>query len=128
MSYPRIASFKTADALRRHLHGIGVRLELDDVVEAGPSSPLARSLTSGGMDVGNRFCILPMEGWDGTSDGHPSDLTRRRWRHFGQSGAQGWRHLAGEDVLRVCAIALQQIERDKELPPCGMANGSLGFL
>jgi 2,4-dienoyl-CoA reductase-like NADH-dependent reductase (Old Yellow Enzyme family) len=88
MSYPRIASFKTADALRRHLHGIGVRLELDDVVEAGPSSPLARSFTSGEMDVGNRFCILPMEGWDGTPDGQPSDLTRRRWRHFGQSGAK----------------------------------------
>jgi 2,4-dienoyl-CoA reductase-like NADH-dependent reductase (Old Yellow Enzyme family) len=88
MSYPRIASFKTADALRRHLHGIGVRLGLDDVVEAGSSSPLARSFTAGGMDVGNRFCILPMEGWDGTSDGHPSDLTRRRWRHFGQSGAK----------------------------------------
>ena len=35
------------------------------------------------MRVGNRFCILPMEGWDGTSDGEPSDLTRRRWRNFG---------------------------------------------
>jgi NADPH2 dehydrogenase len=88
MSYPRIASFKTTDALRLHLDAIGVRLELDDVVEAGPSSPLARPFASGGMEVGNRFCILPMEGWDGTPDGHPSDLTRRRWRHFGQSGAK----------------------------------------
>jgi NADPH2 dehydrogenase len=38
--------------------------------------------------VGNRFCILPMEGWDGTRDGHPTDLTRRRWRNFGISGAK----------------------------------------
>jgi NADPH2 dehydrogenase len=30
-----------------------------------------------------------MEGWDGTSEGRPSDLTRRRWRRFGRSGA-GW--------------------------------------
>ncbi len=88
MSYPRVASFKTPDALRRHLDEAGVRLDLDDRVEAGPSSPLARPFASGRIEVGNRFCILPMEGWDGTADGHPSDLTRRRWRHFGQSGAK----------------------------------------
>ena len=29
-----------------------------------------------------------MEGWDGTADGHPSDLTYRRWRNFGLSGAK----------------------------------------
>ena len=28
-----------------------------------------------------------MEGWDGTDDGAASDLTRRRWQRFGQSGA-----------------------------------------
>ena len=40
------------------------------------------------MRVGNRFCILPMEGWDGTADGEPTDLTFRRWRNFGRSGAK----------------------------------------
>jgi 2,4-dienoyl-CoA reductase-like NADH-dependent reductase (Old Yellow Enzyme family) len=40
------------------------------------------------MWAGNRWCILPMEGWDGTTDGHPTDLTRRRWTHFGISGAK----------------------------------------
>ena len=29
-----------------------------------------------------------MEGWDGTEDGKPSDLTRRSWGRFGQSGAK----------------------------------------
>src|SRR5213592_1930015 len=29
-----------------------------------------------------------MEGWDGTPQGEPSDLTRRRWRRFGLSGAK----------------------------------------
>jgi 2,4-dienoyl-CoA reductase-like NADH-dependent reductase (Old Yellow Enzyme family) len=29
-----------------------------------------------------------MEGWDGTRDGEPSDLTHRRWRNFGVSGAK----------------------------------------
>ena len=41
-----------------------------------------------GVRVGNRFCVLPMEGWDGTRDGEPSELTRRRWRRFGASGAK----------------------------------------
>jgi 2,4-dienoyl-CoA reductase-like NADH-dependent reductase (Old Yellow Enzyme family) len=38
--------------------------------------------------VGNRFCILPMEGWDGTPEGEPSELTRRRWANFAHSGAK----------------------------------------
>ena len=29
-----------------------------------------------------------MEGWDGTRSGEPSDLTRRRWKNFGISGAK----------------------------------------
>ena len=29
-----------------------------------------------------------MEGWDGTTDGRPTDLTRRRWQRFGESGAK----------------------------------------
>ena len=41
-----------------------------------------------GAEGGNRFAIHPMEGWDGTRDGGPSDLTRRRWRRFGLSGAK----------------------------------------
>ena len=55
----------------------------------GRASPLAAPIsTTAGMAAGNRWCILPMEGWDGTTDGHPSDLTRRRWTRFGQSGAK----------------------------------------
>jgi 2,4-dienoyl-CoA reductase-like NADH-dependent reductase (Old Yellow Enzyme family) len=42
----------------------------------------------GGRTVGNRFCIQPMEGWDGLPDGTPSDLTKRRWQRFGRSGAK----------------------------------------
>ena len=42
----------------------------------------------GTRTVGNRFTALPMEGWDGTTDGGPTDLVRRRWRRFGRSGAK----------------------------------------
>jgi len=86
--YPRVASFKTADALRQHLRAIGIALAFDDRAPEGADSALARAIEIDGIRVGNRFCILPMEGWDGTADGEPSDLTIRRWRHFGASGAK----------------------------------------
>jgi 2,4-dienoyl-CoA reductase-like NADH-dependent reductase (Old Yellow Enzyme family) len=86
--YPRIASFKTAAAFRAHLDRSGIPLAFDDDLDAPAGSPLARALDVGGVHVGNRFCILPMEGWDGTDAGEPTDLTRRRWRHFGESGAK----------------------------------------
>ena len=41
-----------------------------------------------GKIIGNRFCIHPMEGWDGTADGKPSEFTIRRWQNFGKSGAK----------------------------------------
>jgi NADPH2 dehydrogenase len=86
--YPRVATFKTAAALRHHLDSSGIALPFDDALDAPAATPLARAIEIDGVRVGNRFCILPMEGWDGTRDGEPSDLTRRRWRHFGTSGAK----------------------------------------
>jgi NADPH2 dehydrogenase len=88
-TYPRIASFKNTDALRKHLTASNIALDLDDVMQAGTESPLAQKYKlQNGFVVGNRFAILPMEGWDGTPDGRPSDLTIRRWQRFGASGAK----------------------------------------
>ena len=84
--YPRVASLKTAAAFRTHLDRSGITLQFDDIVE--PSGALAQPIDVDQIHVGNRFCILPMEGWDGTTSGEPSDLTRRRWRNFGVSGAK----------------------------------------
>ncbi len=92
MSFPRVASFPDAAALARHLDGLGWPLPMDAAIEPAPHSPLAAPLTvemeGAAHAVGNRFAIQPMEGWDGTVDGRPSDFTRRRWRHFGGSGAK----------------------------------------
>lgn len=88
MNFPRINSLKTAADLRTRLAELDVELPFDEVLESGPDSPLARPLTAGRHRIGNRFAILPMEGWDGTADGQPTDLTRRRWRNFGISGAK----------------------------------------
>jgi len=83
-----VASLKTADALRAHLDRSGIPLAFDAALDPPERSPLARAIDVDGVRVGNRFCVLPMEGWDGTRDGEPSDLTRRRWRRFGSSGAK----------------------------------------
>jgi NADPH2 dehydrogenase len=84
----RIASLKTADAFRAYLAELAILLPFDPELETGPDAPLARPFEEGGLHVGNRFAILPMEGWDGTPDGRPSELTIRRWRRFGASGAK----------------------------------------
>lgn len=88
MDIPRIASLKTPDAFRAALAQCGADLSFDEAVEDGPDAPLAKALTVDGRTVGNRFAILPMEGWDGNADGTPSDLTRRRWLRFARSGAK----------------------------------------
>jgi 2,4-dienoyl-CoA reductase-like NADH-dependent reductase (Old Yellow Enzyme family) len=86
--FPRVASLKNAEAFAGHLAAGGIDLAFDRELAPVGASPLAAPLELDGRRVGNRFAILPMEGWDGTTDGRPSDLTRRRWRHFGQSGAK----------------------------------------
>jgi len=87
-AWTRVASLRTADAFRAHLAASGIPLEVDDALLPPSDSPFARPIEADGLTVGNRFCVLPMEGWDGTADGRPSGLTRRRWRNFGTSGAK----------------------------------------
>jgi len=88
MSYRKIASLKTPQAFLDHLAHIGAEIPFDQQVSSAPQSPLAQPLAVDGLTIGNRFAVLPMEGWDGTLDGHPTDLTFRRWQRFGLSGAK----------------------------------------
>lgn len=88
MTYRKIASLRTPAAFLNYLAGLGIEMPFEEAVEPAPASPLARPLEVDGLSIGNRFCVLPMEGWDGEPDGRPSDLTFRRWRRFGLSGAK----------------------------------------
>jgi 2,4-dienoyl-CoA reductase-like NADH-dependent reductase (Old Yellow Enzyme family) len=87
VSYPRVAALKTAPQFLARLAELGVTLPFDDTLDTGPAAPLSQPARAGGLTLRNRFSILPMEGWDGTPDGRPSELTRRRWGSFGRSGA-----------------------------------------
>ena len=59
--------------------------------EADPNrvkSALASTVQVGTVTVGNSMAIHPMEGCDGTLDGHPDELTFRRYERFGAGGAK----------------------------------------
>ncbi|MBP86581.1 MAG: NADH:flavin oxidoreductase [Planctomycetaceae bacterium] len=87
-SYPKIAQLRDVAAFKERLAELGLHLPIDDHVLPASESPLAAPITIGPHTVGNRWCIHPMEGWDANGDGSPSELTLRRWRNFGLSGAK----------------------------------------
>jgi len=88
-SYPSMARLRDAQTFRNRIKELGINLPFDETLLTSPESPLAQSYTlPDGRVVGNRFCTQPMEGWDGTEDGKPSDHTIRRWKNFGRSGAK----------------------------------------
>ena len=88
MSFRRVAQLRSFGQFTDYCHSVGASLPVDEVALAGDESPLARAYVYRDRTLTNRFAILPMEGWDGTADGRPTDLTRRRWRRFGSSGAK----------------------------------------
>lgn len=88
MHYTRVAQLKTAQALDARIQELAINLDFDPELQSGLGSPLAQPYDLPDFRIGNRFCIQPMEGWDGTEDGHPTELVQRRWRHFGESGAK----------------------------------------
>ncbi len=90
-TYPQVKKLRSIGELADRLGELGVDLPM--VAERSPDGgPLADGfpvdLAGTPRLVGNRFAVLPMEGWDGTTDGLPTDLVGRRWQRFGSSGAK----------------------------------------
>jgi NADPH2 dehydrogenase len=83
----RVASLKNVDRFNEHLASLRVMVPCDGEVVTGEKSPLRQPIQCGKLTIQNRIAVQPMEGWDGTADGNPSELTIRRWRRFGESGA-----------------------------------------
>ncbi|GAB4040162.1 oxidoreductase [Spirosoma jeollabukense] len=98
--FPRMAQLKTAADLRNYLEKNNIDLPFDDALLPAAESPFSRSIQlKSGKTIGNSLCILPMEGWDGTTDGRPTDFTRNRWKKFAVSGAK---LLFGCEAVAVC--------------------------
>lgn len=85
MRFTAPGHFRTVADFRAHLQGLGIELPLDD--SFAKDGAMAQPTRLFGRTLHNRFCTHPMEGWDGTDAGAPTEPTLRRWYHFGQSGA-----------------------------------------
>ncbi len=84
----RLGSVKHVKRFLEHVQSLGLTIPCDTEVTRGPESPLLQPLARGGIKIGNRIAVQPMEGWDGAADGNPNEYTFRRWRRFGRSGAK----------------------------------------
>lgn len=87
--WTQVKKLDSVEAFRRHCADLGVEVPIADAVD--PHGWLARPVEIRDGDRGvliapNRFAVLPMEGWDATTEGRPTDLVRRRWRRFASSG------------------------------------------
>ena len=99
----RIPSLKTVEAFRGLVQSLAIDLPCDDAIVSGADSPIAAPIAThqvNGKTIGNRIAIHPMEGWDGTRTGGVTDLMRRRWQRFGESGAK---MICGAEAMAVRA-------------------------
>ncbi|MHC4271671.1 MAG: oxidoreductase, partial [Planctomycetota bacterium] len=86
--YKKIGSLNTASDFISYVKELGISLPFDKKVDIGKNAVLNQPIKVGSRTVGNRLCVLPMEGWDCTEQGSPSEFTKRRWRNFGLSGCK----------------------------------------
>ncbi len=84
----RLGAVKDVERFQAHVHSLGLTIPCDSELRSGSGSPLRSPLSRGGIKIGNRIAVHPMEGWDGTSDGNPSEHTIHRWKKFGRSGGK----------------------------------------
>ncbi len=78
----RFAKLQTPDEARRALAAIGVELPV-----SADLSPLLRPVRIGNKIAPNAMAVQPCEGFDGTPDGRPSDLVRRRYDRYARGGS-----------------------------------------
>ena len=86
--FQRLGALKDVAAFRAYLRGNDIELPCDEAVRTGSESPFNAAIWTEDLRIGNRIAVHPMEGWDGTPDGRPTEATERRWRRFGASGAK----------------------------------------
>jgi 2,4-dienoyl-CoA reductase-like NADH-dependent reductase (Old Yellow Enzyme family) len=99
VSILRLGTVKDVESFQAHLRGLDLHIPCDTSIATGDASPLLAPLVRGDFKIGNRIAVQPMEGWDATADGTPSDNTIRRWRRFGRSGGK---LIWGGEAVAVC--------------------------
>jgi NADPH2 dehydrogenase len=84
----RLGSVRHVVHFQECLRALGLTIPCDGELLTGSQSPLSQPIARGEVRIGNRIAIHPMEGWDGSPDGNPTESTLRRWQRFGRSGAK----------------------------------------
>jgi len=87
VKYSSPGQFRDIASFRAHLRALDPAFDLDEEL-TGADGPLGRGIELFGRRLSNRFAAQPMEGWDATREGWPSEATLRRWRRFGRSTAK----------------------------------------
>jgi len=95
----RLGTIRGVAEFQKYLESLHLKIPCDQNILTGPDSPLRRPIAQSGIKIGNRITAQPMEGWDGTKDGNPTENTFHRWRKFGQSGAK---LIWGGEAVAVC--------------------------
>jgi NADPH2 dehydrogenase len=95
----RLGSLKDVGLFQSHIRALGIAIPCDSEIVTGAESPLRWSLNRGPFKIGNRIAVQPMEGWDATPDGAPTENTVRRWLRFGRSGGK---LIWGGEAVAVC--------------------------
>src|SRR5215471_13808511 len=84
----RLGTVKEVGRFEEHARSLGLNLPCDRELLTGVASPLRQPIERNGIKIGNRIAVQPMEGWDGTPEGNPTERTIERWKKFGRSGAK----------------------------------------
>jgi 2,4-dienoyl-CoA reductase-like NADH-dependent reductase (Old Yellow Enzyme family) len=84
----RLGGLKDVGRFRAHVQALALQIPCDAQIVTGTQSPLRWPLNRRPFKIGNRIAVQPMEGWDATPDGAPSENTVRRWQRFGRSGGK----------------------------------------
>ena len=65
-NYKQLNLLKSNEEFLGVLKELDIDIPFDQEIITGDQNPLAQPVTlSNGFTVGNRFCVHPMEGWDG---------------------------------------------------------------
>ena len=102
-NYRKVTEFKTVEDFENYLKSENIQIGLAHNIPSDGSAALAQKINYKDRVIGNRWAILPMEGWDCSDDGAPTEYTRRRWLNFAKSGAK---LLYGTEAAAVTAVVL----------------------
>lgn len=118
--FRKLGSFKDVQEFRSYLQTIGADFDLIDEPRAGNDSAFAQpyeyasKITGKKRTFANRWTVLPMEGWDCLPNGAPSDLARRRWLRFAESGASVFFGCEAVAVMASAKANARQMAINKE--------------